>query len=416
MEKKYYDKENLDKEGKKPEKILLNFENYNTDKIKQEIEENSKEELREMKINKLQYIKSKRNYGIDLLRIISMYLICLLHVLGKGGILYGTKPQSVNYFIAWFLEISAYCSVDCYALISGYVGVLSKYKLSNFIYLWLQVEFYSLVILYIFAIIKHEMISRNTFLNHLLPVTYGRYWYFTAYLGLFLAKPYLNYSIYNMPKNMAKLNLIIGITIIMILSRLNENFIYLSFGSNSFWLIILYIVGGYIKKYEPFKNIKKRYLILLWIFFIVITWIIKLVREISTKNSRENKGVAKNGNLFVSNLSITIFSVAVIMLELFSRIIFNKKIKIIEILRVSSFGVYLIHLHTSIWLRLHKKFESFASYNPILLILASLGMSLAIYIICSIIDYLRYLLFELIKVRKFLLKLEEKFNKRFIYV
>ena len=118
----------------------------------------------------------------------------------------------------------------------------------------------------------------------------------------------------------------------------------------------------------------------------------------------------------MSNLSITIFSVAVLMLELFSRITFNKKTTIIEILKVSSFGVYLIHLHTSIWPRLHQKFETFAFYNPILLILASLGVSLTIYIICSIIDYLRYLLFELIKIRKFLLKLEEKFNKRFIYV
>ena len=38
------------------------------------------------------------------------------------------------------------------------------------------------------------------------------------------------------------------------------------------------------------------------------------------------------------------------------------------------------------------------------------------YVASTIIDYLRYRLFELIKLRKFLLKMEEKFNKKFIDV
>lgn len=27
----------------------------------------------------------RRNYGIDLLRLISMFMVCILHTLGKGG-------------------------------------------------------------------------------------------------------------------------------------------------------------------------------------------------------------------------------------------------------------------------------------------------------------------------------------------
>lgn len=74
-------------------------------------------------------VNPTRNYGIDALRIVSMLMVVTLHVLGHGGVL--KIAESEKYWIVWFLEISAYCAVNCYALISGYVGVYSKYKFSN---------------------------------------------------------------------------------------------------------------------------------------------------------------------------------------------------------------------------------------------------------------------------------------------
>lgn len=32
---------------------------------------------------------SKRNYGIDILRLVMMFMICILHCLNQGGILNG---------------------------------------------------------------------------------------------------------------------------------------------------------------------------------------------------------------------------------------------------------------------------------------------------------------------------------------
>ena len=37
----------------------------------------------------------------------------------------------------------AYCAVDCYGLISGYVGVNGKFRPARLLELWLQVFFYS---------------------------------------------------------------------------------------------------------------------------------------------------------------------------------------------------------------------------------------------------------------------------------
>ena len=324
-------------DNSQPETKNENITNDNDEEIKiqnlGEIEETIKKEVNEENATQNKTKKRKRKYGIDILRIVSMYLICLLHVLGAGGVLSGGIPQTANYFIAWFLEITAYCGVDCYALISGYIGIEGKYKYSNIIYLWLQVEFYSLIIFLIFQIINKDFDS-DKFKENALPVTYERWWYFTAYVGLFSVKPYLDYALNNIPKNVAKWNILFGLIYIMIFARLNENLLYLGAGYTTYWLIILYIVGGYIKKYEPFKKINKIWLIIIWILLIVITWVIKLGIEISSKNNPENNGVADSGDKYISYLSVTIFGTGIIMLELFSRIDLegkNKKlIKIID--------------------------------------------------------------------------------------
>jgi surface polysaccharide O-acyltransferase-like enzyme len=54
----------------------------------------------------------KRNYGVDFLRIISMFMVVILHVLGHGGILKQAEPFTTKYWIAWLLEISCYCAVN----------------------------------------------------------------------------------------------------------------------------------------------------------------------------------------------------------------------------------------------------------------------------------------------------------------
>ena len=92
----------------------------------------------------------ERNYGIDLLRILAMFMIVMLHVLGRGGILENATIFSAHYKIAWLLEVICYGAVNIYALISGYVGFRAKHKYVNIIMLWLQVIFYTVSITILF--------------------------------------------------------------------------------------------------------------------------------------------------------------------------------------------------------------------------------------------------------------------------
>lgn len=84
---------------------------------------------------------NKRNLGIDFLRIISMFMVVALHILGNRGILFNTVLYTMNYNLVWLLEILAYCSVNCYALITGYVSTDTKFKYSRIISLWFQLLF-----------------------------------------------------------------------------------------------------------------------------------------------------------------------------------------------------------------------------------------------------------------------------------
>lgn len=137
-----------------------------------------------------EYLKNKlnsddsRNYGIDLLRIASMYMIVVIHILGGGGVL-----NNETSFLSRILDNSIYIIVlsciNCYGLISGYVGYREEeinHKVSSFFYLWIQVVFYGIIIILILMLTGLAEIGINDFIEVFLPITRNQYWYFTAYL------------------------------------------------------------------------------------------------------------------------------------------------------------------------------------------------------------------------------------------
>ena len=88
----------------------------------------------------------QRNFGLDLLRMAAMFLVAVLHVLGAGGVLDSAAPLSPDYMTAWLLETAAFCAVNCYALLSGFVGLGGRFRYANLALLWCQVAFYTLLI------------------------------------------------------------------------------------------------------------------------------------------------------------------------------------------------------------------------------------------------------------------------------
>ena len=91
-------------------------------------------------------MKNERNYGIDLLRLVLMYMVCMLHTLGQGGVLSAYEAGTTEYKAFWFMEILAYCAVDGFAIISGYTTVNKPRKFEKLADMWFQALFYSFIV------------------------------------------------------------------------------------------------------------------------------------------------------------------------------------------------------------------------------------------------------------------------------
>ncbi len=352
---------------------------------------------------------NSRNYGIDLLRIISMLMIVTLHVLGQGGVLKATIPMSTNYEVAWFLEMLCYGAVNCYGLISGYVGYNSKFKYSNIVYLWLQVAFYAVFISGITALLGDYGVKQH-FLDGFMPVWNNYYWYFTAYFCMFFFIPVLNKILNSFNDKQLK---ILALTIILIFSFMpnfaEKDLFFTNRGYSAIWLTLLYLLGGIIKKCDLLSKTKPWILTLLYLLFSFVTWFEKFLVQ-SHNLEIANKDEAWICHLF-SYTSPTVLFGSIMLLVLFSKINIRKiPSKIIAFFAPLSFSVYLIHVHRCFWKYiLAQRFVAFATYSPLKMVAAILLTAIIIYLFCVVIDFIRERLFTLLKIKKGLNYLEKKY-------
>ena len=346
-----------------------------------------------MKKTEQKTVEGQRNYGIDALRMLAMFMVVLLHVVGPGGVIWA-ETFSVQYELAWFLEIGVFCAVNCYALISGFVGIDAKYKISNLFWLWLRVAFYSILITIGAWLIKPGLVTKEDIIKSFFPVMTRPYWYFTSYFALFFFIPILNFVIIHMEKTQLKKTLIF---ICLFLSGVQTVFHLDVFstenGYSVLWLIVLYLLGGYIKKYAMLRNCRAYILWLGYLLMIVVTLATKFILE---KITYQRSGTPLYGDYLVNYMSPTILVAAVFLLLIFKDISLNGwSRKVVRVFSPLAFSVYLIHVHPVIW----KQFilEKFVRYGEIQWwkeLIYILVTALAIYMICSCIDLFRAWLFR----------------------
>lgn len=353
-----------------------------------------------------------RNYGIDALRILSMFMVVVLHIFNMGGVLDTSGRFTAQYEVGWLIQNAAFCAVDVYALISGYVWVNAKYRYRNIIELWLQVLFYTVSITALFSIFAPSSVSLMIWIKALFPIMFNQYWYFSSYFALFLFIPLLNIIL----EKAEKKHLLIYIGIIMFFfGGVQTLFFSDAFGTNdgcsTIWLMIMYLVGGYLGKYGICKNTKPAKFIIGYLITVFLTWLSKLCIELLTLRVL---GEVRAGNYFISYRSPFIFLAAVFLLLFFA----NLKIsplckKVIGFLSPMAFGVYLIHTHPLVFFGIIKdRFAEYAALRWILEILAVLGTAAVIYIVCSLIDFIRLQLFKVLHIRQRLDVIEEHIKNK----
>jgi surface polysaccharide O-acyltransferase-like enzyme len=338
-------------------------------------------------------------------------MVVVLHVLGHGGILDTTAPLSAKYNVAWLLESLAYCAVNGYALITGYVYIKGKYKFSSLIQICLQAVLYSLGIIACIWILKPGSFSIEKLVYFAFPASKRAYWYLSSYVGLFLLMPILNAGINALSEMQAKKFLCVtffAFTVITTFSRTDA--FAIKNGYSTFWLMYLYVIGACIRKFEWGDKLSSIKAALIYVCSILLSWGIKIGQEGITALL---SGEAKNYFEFINYTSPTMLIAAIALFFAFKNARVPQWIaKIISIFAPAAFGVYLIHEHETV--RAHfvtGKFAFLAEYSAPVMIAGALASAMAIFTVCLVIDWIRHKVFTWLRVKERLEHLENKIQR-----
>lgn len=372
-------------------------------------------------------LEGGRNYGIDMLRILAMLFVVTLHVLGRGGIYTAAGYPNVrtsqpwNYYIAWTLETAAYGAVDLFALISGFVGLRSRWETKRYLRLWTLVAFWGVAM--VFLVDKGAFIIEwfngalsqvvpavrtdftpfefvgSEYRNAIMTVSTKQYWYFNMYTLLFVFTPVLNAAI----EKLGKRRLTLCVTAMLLLTSVyrtvsEKELFVMGGGYSAMWLIIIYLTGAAVRLHaEDGFRLPKATCFFGYIFCTIATVGWRFYMDDIVEKYPGVKEYATRRGLLTSYTSPFIVIGAVLLLILFMQIGVrgSRTKKVIGTISASSFAVYIIHVQPVIWTFYMRNRFRYIAYEPAWrMVLDTLIVIAAIYVACTLLELLRLWIFR----------------------
>lgn len=352
-----------------------------------------------------------RNYALDLLRIIAMWMIVLHHILGHGGVM--EQTDSVFYYGLLILWNACAISVNLYVLISGYFLVTQKFRPSKLLRLYIEVVFYCLV-WYIYALVSgQETFAFSSFLiSVFFPFTSEQYWFLSAYFLMYLLSPVLNFFIKKMSKRQ---HLIVCLGLFLLFSvwveiypHLNLNIFNFGNGYSFHWFLVLYFFAAYLRLHADPKKWKRP---LFWAFVFLA-----IMTALTTIQTRFAASIAlvkmwqghfnRFNSILTVLLSLSVFT-AFLKWEVRGKIVQ----KLIAIAAPLTLGVYLNHVNPySVNLIWHTLLHTERIPSSILVFPQIFLLVTLVLIACMAIDWVRSCIFSLWEKRDFYRKALDKFD------
>ena len=379
------------------------------------LEENNNINQRDNKNDNIQKTIKERNPGIDLIRIIAMYGILINHSIYHNY----AKEKFSRFKRLEILHILLFWHNDGYALISGVIG-FKTHKYSNLLYLWLCVFFYTIGIRFYYQKFKHVNININIEdkYKEYFPMIYRKYWYFTAYFGMYLYLPAINKGITYLNKSQLKLIVLSTLGILVFWREYmnpEKDVFQTDKGYSTLWLLTFYITGAYIGKYRIEYSGKKKFIfciICLFIYFSLSIFYYKINFEPFDINGYYKRKIFFKLKSLLTDYYDSILKItqSISISLFFLQIKFNKYLaKIICFIGPRTFAVYIIHSNSYINDDIISNLFKDTPSDLTLITVYKLVMvrCLKIFVICIIIDYLRELLFRILRIRKICIFLEK---------
>ncbi len=326
-----------------------------------------------------------------------MLSIVCLHIINAGGG-YTNSNGFVDNLLWMIFYIIIVSSVNIFAMLSGYLySNKTTIKNKNIVSLLLNTIFYYFLITAVFVIFSKDTLSIKDIITGIFPPMFGKNWYIVCYVFMFFCIPYINLFVKEIPKKAFEKLLILLFVLLSIVPTFGlYDYFRTNYGYSPWWLIYCYMIGSYIKLYDLPKNIKLK-CVKVCIFIVSLCVVFVLGNMLIFHKQREFFTT-----ILTNYTSPNTVFIAAIMLILFKNMrIPNFLKKFIGALSASSFGVYIIHAHPFVMEKIFEgNFAFLDNYNSFLAILGVVIICVLVYIICSLIDYIRVFIFKIIHINK----------------
>lgn len=367
-------------------------------------------------------MKKTRQANLELLRIIAMLMVVTAHLVNHGSMITMAQPGSLSYYIVWTLFGVSFVCINIYLLISSYFLVETKFSTWKLAKMAGQVFFYAFGITLLFWIFfgaEHEL---KYMVYSILPISSDFYWFISMYVGMYVLAPLMNRFI----RCLTKRQLECAMFLCFLLVSVWPNVIYFSSALNTAggvsiaWFLTVYLFGAYIRLYYvPDGRFARR--LLYGVLAALLIPLSRFVIELLLKTPLGKIGMLEDlmwgYSLFFTYSSILVTAASVLLFLAFLNLEIKpgRGAKCITTVAGAAFGVYLIHDHYYIRKTLWSKLDGASWLLKWYLLPASLGVILAVYAVCTVIELLRQKLFSPIdnslRVRGFFLRLDEKIRR-----
>ena len=346
-----------------------------------------------------QHVKSSYLPGIDLAKLFVMFTIVCAHIMDGGlfPLAYDAHPV-LSRFVFYFLYC-LFAGLTVYALATGYLLINSKCKYTRLLSLWVQMVFTGLLVTVVLKATGLVEISFKDFTTVFRPLSSKCWWYMSSYFIVALFAPLLNEGIRRVPRQRLEMLFLVAFPLICISEFFTKKgFVVIEHGFCADWLLLLYVLGAYLRLYQPFRNLKPR------VCFAAVLVIVTLTSGVDAFVPTLNVPFLTKvfGNFRYYDLaSPSILLMGVFLFTGFCNLkIENPRVvKTLKFLSPAILGVYLIHFQPFLRERCLEPFLSRLDVGSLgLALLVVFGGGFVVFFVCLALDLLRVRLFDLLRV------------------
>ena len=356
--------------------------------------------------------KITRQSNFELLRIIFMFLIVLHHYCtnsGFGGVIHNRLVDDLgitfNMILIQFASFGGKMGVNGFFILSGYFMIMGSMKMNKVYRLLSTVSFYNIVVFIFFSILGYRF-SIYEMVRDIVPLIFVvPYSFIASYILIYLISDIVNKCLKYISQKEFLYLLAVLIFYFSILSTIFLENTFNYFG----WGLTMYCVGAYIRLYPlPSILMNTKFLIFcilaslfyIWTFIVIVNF----------------KGAAIDYNwefMQSEGTRIPMLIMAVSFVLLFRNITVPPN-RFINTVAASCLGVFLIHACNSFmiyWLW-HLLFHNVKYFDSNYLWLHMIFAVVSVYVVCTLIDYLRIRYIENPIFNKIEQRQKEKLNNK----